>query len=262
MNNILEILESFINSNVERAKVRPFWEQNSKVLNAYVFWKKLRVPDIKNSDFELQIHKVYPQLKRLIRISDKKLIGYGFDEEFLIKELYELYSKKDGFIDLNGKINKIAHISDLHILWSASKTKEGYNIDDGILKRIVVSLKKENPDLVIVSGDITDDGLGYVKFYKAFEFFIKKGRLIVIPGNHDINPLGMSMLAGGFKESDYEEFARIVMGKRAYKDNFIFEFENVIVIGVNSSAGINKNITDNAVGYVEFKKINENLLKK
>ncbi len=254
MKNIGEIIEIFIHSNIERAKVRPFWEQKEKILNAYIFWEKQKNYEIENKEFEIQIHRFYPKLKRLLHLPSRKLIGYGLDEQFLVNELYELYSKKDGFVDLNRKINKIAHISDLHILWNGFQTKEGHIVDDDILDKIVVSLKRENPDLIVVTGDITDDGLGYMKFYKAFKYFINRGMVIVIPGNHDLNPLGASVFASGFKIADYKEFARIIMGKRKYIDNFIFEFDNLIIMGTNSNAGINKNILDNAVGYVDLRR--------
>lgn len=42
------------------------------------------------------------------------------------------------------------------------------------------------PDWIIVSGDITDDGIGYDLVQAAFAPYIDRGRLLAIPGNHDV----------------------------------------------------------------------------
>jgi 3',5'-cyclic AMP phosphodiesterase CpdA len=41
---------------------------------------------------------------------------------------------------------------------------------------------------VIVTGDLTDDGMGYELVAKGLAPFIERGRLICIPGNHDVYP--------------------------------------------------------------------------
>ena len=50
------------------------------------------------------------------------------------------------------------------------------------------TLRRERPDWIIVTGDITDDGMGYELVAAGLEPFIENGRLICIPGNHDVYP--------------------------------------------------------------------------
>lgn len=51
------------------------------------------------------------------------------------------------------------------------------------------------PDLVLVTGDLTDDGEGYELIEAAFRDHAESGRLLVIPGNHDqyLLPLASSV---------------------------------------------------------------------
>jgi 3',5'-cyclic AMP phosphodiesterase CpdA len=50
------------------------------------------------------------------------------------------------------------------------------------------TLRRDNPDWVIVTGDLTDDGLGYELVAAGLAPFLERGRLICIPGNHDVYP--------------------------------------------------------------------------
>ncbi len=47
-------------------------------------------------------------------------------------------------------------------------------------------LREANPDWLLITGDVTDDGIGYDLVEAAFAPFIDKGRLLAIPGNHDV----------------------------------------------------------------------------
>ncbi|MBX5484963.1 MAG: metallophosphoesterase [Myxococcaceae bacterium] len=42
------------------------------------------------------------------------------------------------------------------------------------------------PDWTAISGDITDDGIGYDLVLAAFARFVDRGRLLAVPGNHDV----------------------------------------------------------------------------
>ncbi len=44
----------------------------------------------------------------------------------------------------------------------------------------------EDADLVVVTGDLTDDGVGFELVEAAFARWREKGRLLAIPGNHDL----------------------------------------------------------------------------
>lgn len=47
-------------------------------------------------------------------------------------------------------------------------------------------VREMNPDWVLVTGDVTDDGIGYPMVEAALAPFIDKQRLLAIPGNHDV----------------------------------------------------------------------------
>jgi 3',5'-cyclic-AMP phosphodiesterase len=47
-------------------------------------------------------------------------------------------------------------------------------------------IREANPDWVVVSGDVTDDGIGYDLVEAGLAPFLDKGRLLAIPGNHDV----------------------------------------------------------------------------
>ncbi len=54
------------------------------------------------------------------------------------------------------------------------------------LLRAVHSIEESNPDAVVITGDVTDDGAGWELVEAAFARWKDKGRLFVIPGNHDL----------------------------------------------------------------------------
>lgn len=97
---------------------------------------------------------------------------------------------------------KIAVITDIHFLdknlaaegeaLSAYERSTGRNIADlhAVLDTVLVDLLKEAPDLLLVTGDITNHGerqshLGVIEKLRLLQ---NQGtRILVIPGNHDIN---------------------------------------------------------------------------
>jgi Icc protein len=54
------------------------------------------------------------------------------------------------------------------------------------LLRAVQAIEESNVDAVVVTGDVTDDGVGWELVESAFARWKDKGRLFVIPGNHDL----------------------------------------------------------------------------
>jgi hypothetical protein len=52
--------------------------------------------------------------------------------------------------------------------------------------RAAYLLQQDAPDWVLVTGDVTDDGIGYDLVGAALAPFIDRGRLLAIPGNHDV----------------------------------------------------------------------------
>ncbi|MCL5292127.1 MAG: metallophosphoesterase [Actinobacteria bacterium] len=77
----------------------------------------------------------------------------------------------------------IAHISDLH-------TGSQYFIPN-LLSRTIEELNQMGPDIVVVTGDITD--AGFEQEYKMAETFLsllKCERRLLVPGNHDSRNVG------------------------------------------------------------------------
>ncbi len=54
------------------------------------------------------------------------------------------------------------------------------------LLRAVQAIEDSGADAVVVTGDVTDDGVGWELVEAAFARWRDKGRLFVIPGNHDL----------------------------------------------------------------------------
>ena len=54
------------------------------------------------------------------------------------------------------------------------------------LLRAVQAIEENDVDAVVITGDLTDDGVGWELVETAFARWIDKGRLFVIPGNHDL----------------------------------------------------------------------------
>jgi len=78
---------------------------------------------------------------------------------------------------------KIAHISDIHV---------GSNhFVSNLLNRAIKEINEMEPDLVLVSGDLTNDG--FRQEYAAARAYLDNfasERLVVIPGNHDSRNVG------------------------------------------------------------------------
>jgi 3',5'-cyclic-AMP phosphodiesterase len=54
------------------------------------------------------------------------------------------------------------------------------------LLRTASAVAQSDPDVVVITGDLTDDGDGYDIILGAFARWKEKGALIAIPGNHDL----------------------------------------------------------------------------
>ena len=76
----------------------------------------------------------------------------------------------------------IAHISDLHI--------SDASFDEEILLKAINEINHLQPDMIILTGDITDNG--YYKQFKQATRYLQmfEAPLFAIPGNHDARTLG------------------------------------------------------------------------
>ncbi len=106
----------------------------------------------------------------------------------------------------------IAHISDLHV----SKA----DFDEDIFMQAVSEINNLQPDMIILTGDLTDNGY-YIEFEQATRYLsLFDAPLFAVPGNHDSRNLG------------YQSFEELV-GERSWK---LTLGEKCTVIGLDSSS--------------------------
>ena len=109
-------------------------------------------------------------------------------------------------------MTKIVQISDLHTGFSEFR--------EDILLRAINKINKLQPDAVVISGDITDNGY-YKEFVKAKEYIdLIDSPTIVIPGNHDARNIG------------YQTFEELI-GDCSWK--LTKEDENLVLLGLDST---------------------------
>lgn len=105
----------------------------------------------------------------------------------------------------------IAHISDLHI------SKSDFN--EEVFLQAVSEINDLKPDMIILSGDITNNGY-YTQYEQATEYLAMfEAPLFAVPGNHDSRNLG------------YQTFEELV-GERSWK---LTMGDDLTVIGLDSS---------------------------
>ena len=106
---------------------------------------------------------------------------------------------------------KIAHISDIHCNF-------GSDFNEKIFDKAAKMVNKVDADLVFISGDLTTEGL--LSEYKLAKEKLKqiKGKLVVIPGNHDERNLGFKLFPEFFGETD-----------------FIQDYDDINLVGLASS---------------------------
>ncbi len=95
---------------------------------------------------------------------------------------------EDVILDKNLAIEKIIHISDIHIKRDNSREEEYNNVFEGLYKYISKQKKLENL-AVVITGDVIDASTEPYSIKKAKELIIgicKYVPCIVIPGNHDV----------------------------------------------------------------------------
>ncbi len=117
------------------------------------------------------------------------------------QQLSVMSKKQDN--NLTDKKFKIAVISDLHLMEASLLKSDGYAFQmylmqdpkllqqsEAILKQIIFRLLVEKPDLALISGDLTKDGelVSHQAMVKHLQILTENGiKVVVIPGNHDIN---------------------------------------------------------------------------
>ncbi len=127
---------------------------------------------------------------------------------------------------------KIVQISDLHLT--------GLNFVPDWAENVLSIISSIEPDIVVVTGDITDDG--YAQEYDIVESYIGRieaGNVMVVPGNHDVRNEGDKL----FEEVFQTRFPH-------YKD------EKVVILGIDSTE---PDVDDGRVGRGNYAYIREKL---
>ena len=119
----------------------------------------------------------------------------------------------------------IVAVSDIHLGTMVNKTKA---------KRLINIINKLKPDIVIIAGDIIDDNIKVVKYYKLLEYFKElnpKYGVYSCPGNHEY-------ISRAYKDFDYFENNGIHM----LKDSAVLIDNKFYIIGRDDIQG--KSITN------------------
>ncbi|HPL63586.1 MAG: metallophosphoesterase family protein [Syntrophales bacterium] len=114
-------------------------------------------------------------------------------------------------------MRKIAHISDLHF----------GRINPGIVEGLLLDFKERAPDLVVISGDLTQRARRG-QFILARSFIGRIGRpVLIVPGNHDVPlyDLGRRIM------SPFGRFRRYI----ARELNPVYKDKEIAVFGINTA---------------------------
>ncbi|MDR3542653.1 MAG: metallophosphoesterase [Desulfosporosinus sp.] len=179
------------------------------------------------------------------------------------------------------KIISILHISDLqfgpsNVIFGETETQSNilYELSDDI-NYLIKKNSLDKVDLVIVSGDIADTAMPY-EYDQALTFFkglkenlmIDNSRVIMVPGNHDINwPFAKHIKETNPSNLSYKFWPFIKFCEEYYGDKTnvslvskgfeIFDFSkeiNAIVYAFNSSL---EEDHENNCGYIDLKTIHK-----
>lgn len=127
---------------------------------------------------------------------------------------------------------KIVQISDLHL--------SGPNFVTDWAENVVSMVSSIGPDIVVVTGDLTDDGYAYeYDIAKRYIDRIETGNLMVVPGNHDVRNEG------------YKLFEEIFQTRFPHYKN-----DTVTILGIDSTE---PDIDDGRIGRGNYAYIRERL---
>lgn len=136
-------------------------------------------------------------------------------------------------------MRKLVHLSDIHF----------GRIDYAIVEQVIVKINKLNPDLTVVSGDLTQRARSE-QFREAKDFLDKLPKpQIVVPGNHDV-PL-------------YNVFDRFFSPLEKYKKYItedlepFYRDEELAVIGINTARSLT--IKDGSISTEQIAEIRERM---
>ncbi|MFH1131887.1 MAG: metallophosphoesterase [Pseudomonadota bacterium] len=113
---------------------------------------------------------------------------------------------------------------------------DGYNTNLRFLNLLDQVLPLE-PDLIVITGDITDNGFGYKLVRHYLKNWIDRERLLVIPGNHDTYDMFPRMGRKdrkAAKEERYRGFANSIGSGPNHAGAWVRRIGDIAVVGLSS----------------------------
>lgn len=103
--------------------------------------------------------------------------------------------------------------------------------------RLIKRVEAISPDVIFITGDITDNGFGYALVRHHLAPWIERGRLLVVPGNHDTYDMMPRMgrrRRSEIKEATYQAFAQAIRMTPNKAGLYNRLLADVAVVGINS----------------------------
>ena len=130
---------------------------------------------------------------------------------------------------------KIIHLSDIHI--SSSNFHKEWGM------RVVDFVNSQAPDLLVITGDLTNEGhIHEFEMWQEYFSLFKIGKCIIVPGNHDA------------KNDGWEIFEELIGPRHP-----VFENGEIVVQGIDSSE---PDIDDGNVGRHNYPQIRKTMSAK
>ena len=117
----------------------------------------------------------------------------------------------------------IAHISDLHL-------QSGVPARQAQVEPILQKINEMKPDLVVISGDVTDDGWDSIEELKWAKGWLEEridGEWFAVPGNHDVGNFA-DLAEGKITNERTENWIKL------FSNQVEVSFDRWVVIGPNS----------------------------
>jgi len=103
--------------------------------------------------------------------------------------------------------------------------------------KLVDDVQALSPEIIVITGDITDNGFSYELVLHYLAPWIEAGRLFTVPGNHDTYDmfprLGRTARTAA-KTHGYQEFAESIGLAPNAVGSYVRRGEDVAVVGINS----------------------------
>lgn len=163
-----------------------------------------------------------------------------------------------------GSTFRIVHLSDLHLTATDDVPRSEPKLFGALrgmnaaFRAIVRAKPVRTADLVLVTGDVTDRGdlESWKVFWNAIDDAGLRGRILVIPGNHDVCSLGLRLPTGrtGYTRADLERALRgLRLGDQPTKFPWARRVDpRIAVFALDSNNLGNLSVATNAMGELGY----------